>query len=176
MRPFCGPHAFYPAMKIHLNIGSNLGDRRAMLADAVAAIRRAWPRASVSVSEPVESEPWGYDSPHPFLNIGVMLVLPAPQQPEAVLDTLQAIERTLGHGAPHRNADGSYRDRLIDIDLIAVDTLVVDTPDLVLPHPRMHLREFVLRPMCEVWPGWRHPLLGLTPAEMAALAARQQRF
>lgn len=147
MRPFCGPHAFYPAMKIHLNIGSNLGDRRAMLADAVAAIRRAWPRASVSVSEPVESEPWGYDSPHPFLNIGVMLVLPAPQQPEAVLDTLQAIERTLGHGAPHRNADGSYRDRPVDIDIIDIDGLHLRTPRLTLPHPRAAARPFVLLPL-----------------------------
>ncbi|MDE6136588.1 MAG: 2-amino-4-hydroxy-6-hydroxymethyldihydropteridine diphosphokinase, partial [Muribaculaceae bacterium] len=122
-------------MRIHLNIGSNLGRRHTMLSDAVAAIRRAWPEAAVSVSEPMESEPWGYDSPHPFLNIGVMLVLPAPVQPEAVLDTLQDIERTLGHGAPHRNADGSYRDRPLDIDIIDIDGMQLHTPRLTLPHP-----------------------------------------
>lgn len=167
---------------VYLNIGSNQGDRRAIVARAVAAVSAlSFPVVERSrVSAPVESAPWGYDSDSAFLNVGVALdcridrpwTVPALHR---LLDSLQAIERSIGT-MPHRNADGSYRDRLIDIDLIAVDTLVVDTPDLVLPHPRMHLREFVLRPMCEVWPGWRHPLLGLTPAEMAALAARQQRF
>lgn len=157
----------------HINIGSNIGDRLALTGQAVAAVESAL-GAAATVSEPFESEPWGFESANGFINVGLNIDTGS-LDPASLMRLLQEVERSID-GSSHRNADGSYRDRLIDIDLIAVDTLVIDTPELVLPHPRMHLREFVLRPMCEVWPGWRHPLLGLTPAEMAALAARQQRF
>lgn len=62
---------------------------------------------------------------------------------------------------------GGYIDRAIDIDIIAIDDVVMDTPELTLPHPRMHLREFVLVPMAELAPDWCHPRFGLRVDEMA---------
>lgn len=157
---------------VYLNIGSNQGDRRAIVARAVAAVSAlSFPVVERSrVSAAVESAPWGYDSDSAFLNVGVALdcridrlwTVPALHR---LLDSLQAIERSIGT-MPHRNADGSYRDRDLDIDIVAVDGLTVATPRLVLPHPHMAARAFVLEPMASLAPGWRHPLTGLTAAEM----------
>lgn len=157
---------------VYLNIGSNQGDRRAIVARAVAAVSAlSFPVVERSrVSAPVESAPWGYDSDSAFLNVGVALdcridrpwTVPALHR---LLDSLQAIERSIGT-MPHRNADGSYRDRDLDIDIVAVDGLTVATPRLVLPHPHMAARAFVLEPMASLAPGWRHPLTGLSASEM----------
>ncbi len=134
---------------IHINIGSNIGDRAALIERAVAALcRRLDPdgRATVTLAPVEETEPWGFESEHPFLNLGMMVDTPDAVDPETVLDVLQQVEREVAD-APHRHPDGSYADRPIDIDLIAIDDLVVNTPRLQLPHPRLHLRDFVLRPL-----------------------------
>ncbi|MDE6378068.1 MAG: 2-amino-4-hydroxy-6-hydroxymethyldihydropteridine diphosphokinase, partial [Duncaniella sp.] len=70
--------------------------------------------------------------------------------------------------APHRDRDGGYIDRRIDIDIIAIDSIVLSTPRLTLPHPRMHLREFVLVPLAQLAPGWVHPVTGLNASAMLA--------
>lgn len=137
-------------MRIHINIGSNQGDRRALIGQAVALIASAWPDARMRLSRPVESEPWGYESPNRFLNLGVMLDTDVPSSPHDVLLRLLAIERRVGGGAPHRGADGAYCDRPVDIDLIVVDRLCLSTPDLTLPHPRARLRPFVMHPLHEL--------------------------
>lgn len=172
-------------MTVHLNLGSNLGDRRALLSAGAAAVAAALP-GSWSVSQPVETEPWGFESEHPFLNIGMMGHLADPLDPEAILDRLQAIERTLGTG-PHRDASGRYIDRALDIDIISIDItpaaasaptpvpgspadipasvasaptpvpMRLETPRLTLPHPRARLRDFVLIPLRQLCP--THPLL-----------------
>lgn len=160
-------------MTLHLNIGSNIGHRRSAIERAVAALCEALPTGHTVCSEPVESEPWGFESPHPFLNVGVRIRLASPIEPGEVLRRVLAAERSVS-AMPHRHPSGAYRDREVDIDIIAIDDLVTDTATLTLPHPRMHLREFVLRPMIELAPGWRHPLLGLTPAEMLARLAENQ--
>lgn len=134
-------------MRIHINIGSNRGDRRASIARAVALIASAWPEATLTATDPVASAPWGYESESEYLNIGVMLEGAADDDPEHILERLLAIERAVGHGAPHRNADGSYCDRSIDIDLIAVDRLRHRSASLTLPHPRASLRPFVMEPL-----------------------------
>ena len=85
--------------------------------------------------------------------------------PLELLGAVRDIERAISP-APHRNADGSYADRLIDIDIIAVDSLVVDVAELQIPHPRMHERRFVLEPMNCLNPRWIHPILGLNPSQM----------
>lgn len=97
----------------------------------------------------MQSEPWGYDSANRFLNQGLRLDLGRTMEPEQVLDTTQAVERTICD-APHRNPDGTYRDRLIDIDIIAIDDITLSTPRLTLPHPRMQERPFVLGPYREL--------------------------
>lgn len=147
----------------HINIGSNIGDRLALIGQAVAAVELIF-NTPATCSAPTESEPWGFDSPNGFINIGVNIEV-GEMTPEEVLQRLLQAQAQID-SSPHRNADGSYADRLIDIDLIAIDSVVADTPELTLPHPRMHLREFVLRPMTQLLPHWRHPLLNATPAEL----------
>ncbi len=139
-------------MRVHLNIGSNQGDSRALIGQAVALIASRWPEATLATAGPVASEPWGYSSPHRFLNLAVMLDGAPPEPPEAVLDALQAIERTVGGGAPHRTPEGLYCDRPIDIDIIDIDGLDIDTPRLQLPHPRAALRPFVMEPLRQLDP------------------------
>jgi 2-amino-4-hydroxy-6-hydroxymethyldihydropteridine diphosphokinase len=83
-----------------------------------------------------------------------------------VLARLHAIETRLGRD---RSAEAArWRPRAIDLDLISLDGLIVERPDLRLPHPGMHERRFVLEPMAEVWADWRHPVLGMSVAEMLA--------
>lgn len=158
---------------IHINIGSNKGDRAALIERAVALIAsRIDPdgNADILLAPIIESEPWGYESDRLFLNLGLMIDMPddaITASPEGILDTLFEIEREIS-AAPHRDASGSYCDRPIDIDLIAFGDVVSDSPKLLLPHPRMSLRAFVLEPVACLDPAWRHPVTGLTAAEMLA--------
>lgn len=153
-------------MVIHLNLGSNLGGREDILGRAVALIKDALP-GRVTCSRLIESEPWGFESENTFLNLGVMVEIDGDMafEPMELLGIFQDIQRALDP-SPHRDAEGGYIDRAIDIDIIAVDDIVIDGPELTLPHPRMHMRRFVLEPMAELAPSWRHPLLHLTPGEM----------
>lgn len=154
-----------------INIGSNTGNRRMNVAKAVSAVgdifgdRSGNPLTDCHTSHIIETEPWGFKSKNAFLNIG--MCFESELLPEEVLIRLQEIEKLID-GAPHRYADGSYRDRAIDIDLVAVDDLTIDTDNLKVPHPHLAEREFFLRPLHELAPGWRHPATGLTPAEMLA--------
>lgn len=145
-------------MTLHLNIGSNLGDRRHNLAVAAEAVIKALP-GDWTISDPVASEPWGFESANPFLNIGMMGELAGPADPLGILDTLQAVERSIS-ASPHRDVSGAYIDRLVDIDIISIDDpdpLVLSTPRLKLPHPRGRLRDFVIIPLRALSPS--HPLL-----------------
>lgn len=147
----------------HINIGSNLGHRAALIDRAVSLLSERVGEV-LAVSEPVESAPWGYCSPNPFLNRGVNVRTSLDAC--ALLGRLHEIEREIAPGSAHRTADGAYADRSIDLDLICLDSEVVDTGGVTVPHPRMHLREFVLVPMARIWPDWEHPQLHLTPQKM----------
>ena len=146
----------------YLNIGSNKGNSLALIEQAVALIEHLC-NTSVRCSGVVKSAPWGYESENPYTNIGV--AISTDLNAHALLDALQAIEQKVSP-TPHRDSQGNYIDREIDIDIVAIDAMVIDTPRLTLPHPRMHLREFVLQPMHELAPEWQHPLLGLTAMQM----------
>lgn len=146
-----------------INIGSNLGDRRLNLSRAMAAVMRQF--GQLEMSHVVETEPWGYSSPNKFLNISLMFG--SELEPVEVHSILKDMEREISP-ASHRNSDGSYADRLIDIDLVAADDIVIDTPELTLPHPRLAERDFFLVPLEELAPSWRHPITGLTATEMLA--------
>ncbi|MDE6268354.1 MAG: 2-amino-4-hydroxy-6-hydroxymethyldihydropteridine diphosphokinase [Muribaculaceae bacterium] len=168
------------AFRVHINIGSNKGDRHSAIERAVALVAESPDITLEALSDPVTSPPWGFDSTHPFLNVGAELTTTL--LPLTLLDRLQSIERSISPDS-HRAPDGiRYVDRVIDIDIIAIDTvdseiaqtmeygagtpLVIEHPRLRVPHPLMHLRTFVLTPMCQLRGSWRHPLFGLTPAEM----------
>lgn len=147
-----------------VNIGSNLGDRHALIRQAVAAIESAL--HTVARMAPIErSEPWGYEGDNEYLNLGIALDVPDDMSPCELHELLQSIQNDID-SSPHRTPEGGYVDRHIDIDFIALDDAIVDTTQLTLPHPRMHLREFVLRPIVALSPEWRHPILHLTAAEL----------
>lgn len=121
-----------------------------------------------AVSSLFESVAWGYESENSFCNVGVNVEtgLSAP----CIVARLKEIERTIDAGSCHRNADGSYADRIIDLDLISLDSEIWNLDNVVVPHPRMHLRDFVLVPMSEILPAWKHPLLALTPDELLSVS------
>jgi 2-amino-4-hydroxy-6-hydroxymethyldihydropteridine diphosphokinase len=154
----------------YINIGSNQGDRKANIERAVALIEH-WADASALRSDYVESEPWGFQSDSHFLNLGISLTVTL--DPESLLDGLLAIEHDISP-LSHRNDAGGYVDRLIDIDLIAVDDIVWHSDKLTLPHPAMHLREFVLLPMAQIAPQWCHPLNGKTAGQLLADLTHKQ--
>lgn len=147
-----------------INMGSNLGNRRLNLSRAMNRIGRQF--GPFEISHVVETDPYGFASTHRFLN--VCMVFSTNQPPLDLLAALQEIERAINGSNTHRNPDGTYADRLLDIDILAYDDLVIDHPRLTLPHPRLAERYFYLKPMEEVCPAWRHPATGLTPAQMLA--------
>ena len=132
-------------MKYYINIGTNLGNRRLNLSRAVAAVEKRF--GYFEISKVVESEPWGFDSTNLFLNVAMMFE--SDDEPLDVLHALQAIEREISP-APHRNVDGSYRDRLIDIDIMAIENMTVDTEELQVPHPHLFDRPFFINPLKEL--------------------------
>ena len=145
-----------PAL-IYISLGTNLGDRMVNLRLAQAALP---PEIQVmAYSSVYESEPWGYPDQPPFLNqvLKAETSLSAP----ALLATLKSIERNLGRRPTFR-----YGPRLIDLDILLYNSLVLDTPMLTIPHPKLAERAFVLVPMVELAPDLRHPVLGKTMLEL----------
>ena len=127
---------------VYANIGSNLGNKRALIEKAIDRIGDIF--GFYCISEFVESEPWGFDSTNSFLNVGVAFL--SSLDPELILDKLQQIEKEISK-VPHRDAFGHYCDREIDIDIMAIDKLKYDSPRLRLPHPHLNEREFFLIPL-----------------------------
>lgn len=137
----------------YLGLGSNLGNRRKNLITALALLAE---RAGdiLAISDFHETEAWGYSSENRFLN--AVARLRTELSPFALLQTTRRIEIELGRT---KKSDGTYHDRPIDIDLLLYGDAIVQTPDLVIPHPLMHERKFVLEPLCEIAPFATHPLL-----------------
>ena len=132
---------------LYLSLGTNLGDRQKNISLALELIDREVGTV-VSASDVIETEPWGFDSSNRFLNMAVKV--DTRLQPLEVLHTTQKIERKLGR--THKTQNGEYHDRLIDIDILLYDNLVMDTPELKIPHPHMYEREFVMKPLLQIAP------------------------
>ena len=135
--------------KLYLSLGSNLGDRETNIRQALALIDERV-GSVYRVSSYIETAPVGFLSSNKFIN--VVCLVHTMMSPMACLRETQKIEKELGRTQKSINPDGShtYRDRLIDIDLLTYDQLVLNTPELTLPHPRMHERDFVLIPLREI--------------------------
>lgn len=118
----------------------------------------------VSTSHYYASPAWGYSSEHDFVNIA--LIIRTNLSPEDTLQQCLDIEQLLGR-KPH--ASHHYEDRSMDIDIIFYDHLVLDTPHLQIPHPKMHIRNFVLTPLAEICPQKIHPILNRTIIELKNL-------
>ncbi len=144
--------------KVYLLLGSNLGKREKNLEKALVMLeeRRIYPVRRSSI---YETEPWGLKEQPCFLNM--VVEVETELMPLELLITLKDIEKGMGRIVRER-----YGPRLIDIDIIFYNFMVIDIPELKIPHPLMHKRRFVLEPLMEISPHMRHPLLGLTVEEM----------
>lgn len=149
--------------QVALLIGGNQGDRQALIAQATEQIRERI-GSVVALSRIYETEPWGdfgERTVERFLNQA--LLVNTFLDPHAVLRTALTIESELGRmrqAASSQLSTRKYSSRPMDIDLIFYDDFVIDTPNLTIPHPRMHLRRFVLEPLAEICPHYQHPVLG----------------
>lgn len=142
---------------VYLALGSNLGDRLENLKQAIASLP---PQMDVKAKSHVyETPPWGYEDQPRFLN--QVLKTQTYLQPEQLLKHIKRLEVALGRKATFRNGP-----RMIDIDILMYDDLVLNTSILTLPHPHMHERGFVLLPMMDIAPDVIHPLSGKTVREM----------
>ena len=141
-------------MNAYLGIGSNLGNRLQQL--NVAITRLAEIAGNIlAISDFYETTSWGYESPNQFLNAAIQIETSL--SPHELLSTIQQIEHEMGRMS--KSQDLQYTDRPIDIDILMYDNLILQTPDLVLPHPLMHERLFVLQPLSEIAPNLIHPVL-----------------
>lgn len=145
--------------EVGIGIGSNLGNRLQLLAEAIVLIG-ALPLENFCVSTLVESAAWGYQSSNTYYN-GVLIGQTA-LQPEQLLSSLLDIERHLGR----TRVSKSYSDRVIDLDILFYGNQIAQEERLILPHPRMHLRRFVLEPLLEIAPHWQHPVLNEKVSEL----------
>ena len=142
---------------VYLGLGSNLGDRAANLDAAIAKLRELGDVAAVSgfyETEPVEvsDQPW-------FLNAA--LALETELMPRQLMGRILAVEQSMG-----RKRMQPKGPRLIDIDVLLFGNSVIETPQLIVPHPRMHERRFVLEPLAAIAPDARHPVFKRTVREL----------
>ena len=145
----------------YIGIGSNLGDpiRNCNLAiRAMAADRR---NRIIQISPFYRTEPVGKKDQHWFVN--AVAALETCRSPRGLLDFLQTIEREMG-----RERREKWGPRIIDLDLLFYDDQVIQTEGLVIPHPRLHERRFVLAPLRDIAPDLRHPLLNKPISELLA--------
>lgn len=139
--------------ELYVGLGSNLGDRANYLDKAIAEIQSCIGTITKR-SEYYSTEPWGYDSPRPYLNACVCVETTLHWL--ECLELTQEIEKKLGR---RLKTTAHYQDREIDIDLLLYDQLILNEPTLVLPHPFMHKRRFVLLPLSRIAPDLQHPVL-----------------
>ena len=142
---------------VYLSLGSNLGDREANLANAIARLRQLG--EVVAVSSFYETEPMEFAAQPWFLNCAV--ALKTELMPKQFLSKMLSIERELG-----RRRTQPKGPRTIDLDILLFGNSVIHTPQLDVPHPAMHQRRFVLEPLTEIAPDVRHPVFKRTAREL----------
>lgn len=145
--------------KAYVALGSNMGDRKQYIDNAIKSLEKDPMIKDIELSELIESEPYGGVIQENFLNGAV--AVKTIYTPEELLDAIQAIEKEnkrerLVHWGP----------RTLDLDILFYDNVVMDTPRLVIPHPDMENRTFVLEPLMDLCPYYRHPINGLTVENM----------
>lgn len=149
-------------MVAFVSLGSNLGDRAAHLANALAGLRATRGISALRCSSVYETEPVGPPGQGPYLN--AVARLETRLEPRALLERLLDLE-----GAAGRTRSGVRNEaRTLDLDLLLYGSRILDEPGLRVPHPRLHERPFVLAPLRELAPALRHPQLGRSVAELAA--------
>ena len=136
----------------YLSLGTNIGNKRRNMITAAALLAERVGDV-LALSGFYETEPWGFQSENTFLNAA--LQLDTSLSPLELLKATQEIEIEMGRT---QKSNGAYHDRIIDIDILLYDNLVLQTPELTLPHPLMHERLFVMEPLAEIAPNVIHPV------------------
>ena len=146
-------------MNVFLGIGTNLGNRAENLKDSVARIEKYIGTIHES-SSVFETEPWGFETNDQFLNMVVKVE--TKYSPSMILDEILKIESLLGRV----RGEDLYSSRVIDIDLLLYEDQIINERNLIVPHPLMHERKFVLVPLCQISPEMKHPVLKVTFASL----------
>lgn len=135
-------------------LGTNMGDRESLLVSAIKHIGESCGDV-VACSKIYETEPWGFKAENNFLN--QVIKIETSLLPHELLKELLSIEAVLGR----QRIEGvcGYQSRSMDLDILYYDDIIVDDADLILPHPRLHLRRFTLLPLCDIASDFVHPLL-----------------
>ena len=130
---------------VYLGLGSNLGNKEQHITTAVKHLEQRVGKVR-RLSSLLKTEPWGVTSPHSFFNAAVSIdtIL----SPHEVLEATQQIERDMGR--EQKSMNGEYHDRIIDIDILLYDDMEINEKDLIIPHPLMHQRDFVMIPLREI--------------------------
>jgi 2-amino-4-hydroxy-6-hydroxymethyldihydropteridine diphosphokinase len=155
--------------RVHIGIGSNLGDRRANTAEAIERVLQLPGTRVVRASSLYESEPLG-NAKTWFVNS--VIEVETELLPDALLKKLQAIEEAMGRKRVKGKRWGS---RIIDLDILLFDQDVIDKRNLKIPHPEMHKRRFVLLPLAELAPHVVHPQLGQSISTLLATVKDDKR-
>lgn len=148
------------AVDVYLGIGSNIGDRHSYINQAIQEVDKI--ARVISISELYETEPLGFKADQNFINCCIKIR--CSMTPHQLLKALREIERELGRLEKSKN--GMYKSRTIDLDILFFGDLTYSDKQLVIPHPELHNRSFVIQPLNDIAPELKHPLLNRTIQEI----------
>ncbi len=147
--------------KVFIGLGSNLGDKRKNIEQTIKLIENRIGHV-VATSDFIITKPMGFKSDNMFVN--AVIVIDTTESPYKVLQLTQEVERDLGR--LHKSTGGIYHDRIIDVDILLYDDIILSTHELTIPHPKMKERQFVLLPLSQISPDLIIPGETLTITEM----------
>lgn len=153
----------------YLSLGSNLGNREEYIKNAIAEIDRQVGKIT-KISSLYETEPWGFNSENKFINVAVEV-----KTELSITNLSEIIHKIENEAGRVRDVNvAGYIDRVIDIDILLFDNIISDNPQITLPHPKMHLREFVIEPLVEIAPDVIHPILNISIKDISNSLIKQK--